>query len=227
MAVLVEAIRCILQQPDICSRYERGHLVFAAFGRGEDELNSAGFRVHHAGVKSTEDEMARLLQAADLFVCPSLEDNLPNSVMEAMACGLPVIGTSVGGIPDMVEHGVNGCLVNPGESISLARALRRMVDRPSDLNQMGRRSREICEKKFASGIQARAYTSLFEDLLAAPPTELRAPGNSGQASRSRLELNAAMLDCERKLRIRPSPVRLWWSKLRSLMMCPRHFLAKY
>jgi len=227
MAIVIEAIRCILQQPDICSRYERGDLVFAAFGRGEAELNSAGFRVHHLGVKTNEDDMARLLQIADLFVCPSLEDNLPNSVMEAMACGLPVIGTNVGGIPDMVENGTNGCLVNPGDPVSLARSVQRMLDKTTDLKQMGRRSREICEAKFGSGIQARAYTSLFEDLLATPPTKLRGPGNSGKANRSRLELNAAMLECERKLRISPSPVQLWWSKVRSLMRCSRHFLRKY
>jgi glycosyltransferase involved in cell wall biosynthesis len=217
IAILAEAIRCILKEPDISSRYEQGRLVFAAFGRGEDVLNAAGFRVHHGGVQSTETGMARLLQTADLFVCPSLEDNLPNTVMEAMACGLPVIGTNIGGIPDMVEDGVNGCLVNPGDSASLACALRRMLDETIDLKQMGRRSREICEAKFGSGTQARAYTALFEDLLAAAPPGLQAPVNSDAASRSRLDLKAAMLDCEDKLGIRSSPERRWWSKTRSLI----------
>jgi len=161
--------------------------------------------------------MARLLQNADLFVCPSLEDNLPNTVMEAMACGLPVIGTNVGGIPDMVESGVNGYLVKPGDSASLACALQRMLDKTTDLKQMGRRSREICEAKFGGGTQARAYTALFEELLAAAPSKLRAPVRSEEANKSRLDLKTAMLDCENMLGICPSPKRRWWYKTWSLM----------
>lgn len=227
IAILLEAIRCILKKHDIRCRYEQGQLVFAAFGRGEDMLNTAGFRLHHGGVQYTECGMARLLQTADLFVCPSLEDNLPNTVMEAMACGLPVIGTNVGGIPDMVESGVNGWLVEPGDSANLACALQRMLDKTTDLKQMGRRSREICEAKFGSGIQARAYTALFEELLVAAPPKLMAPVSSDVATRSRLDLKAAMLDCENKLGICLSLEKRWWYKIWSFMRYPCQLFGRH
>ncbi|MEO7174360.1 MAG: glycosyltransferase family 4 protein [Saprospiraceae bacterium] len=65
-------------------------------------------------------EIVGAYQAADVFVIPSLEDNLPNTVMEAMACGTPVIGFATGGIPEMVDHLINGYLTETGNSQGLA-----------------------------------------------------------------------------------------------------------
>ena len=214
---LFEAIRIMLQKPDVRARYDRGLLIFAAFGRGEDVLNSAGFRVHHVGVKRNENEMADLLRAADLYVCPSLEDNLPNTVMEAMACGLPVVGTNVGGIPDMVEDGVNGRLANPVDPYGLSDVLHEMLYESADRTGMGQRSREICEIRFGNGTQARAYAAFFEELLATAPIKLRAPENFEAASKSRHNLKMAMLDCEKQLRLRPSLAGQFWSKAKVFM----------
>lgn len=66
------------------------------------------FPVYSLGYLSGDAAMAQLYQAVDLFVTPSLEENLPNTIMEAMACGTPCVGFHVGGIPEMIDHQVNG-----------------------------------------------------------------------------------------------------------------------
>lgn len=66
------------------------------------------------------DSMADLYRSADLMLNPSLVDNSPNSVIEAIACGIPVISSNVGGIPDLVQHGVDAILITPGDPALLS-----------------------------------------------------------------------------------------------------------
>ena len=62
------------------------------------------FKVYSTGYVSDEPRMADLYRAADLFVTPSLEENLPNTLMESLACGTPCVGFEVGGIPEMIDQ---------------------------------------------------------------------------------------------------------------------------
>lgn len=73
-------------------------------------------------IKGTEN-MVDVYSAADIFVTPSMEENLPNTIMEAMACGTPCVGFAVGGIPEMIEHRQNGYVVNAFEPIDLAQGI--------------------------------------------------------------------------------------------------------
>ena len=74
------------------------------------------------------DALPRLYAAADCMVNPSTVDNMPISLLEAFACGLPVVSTDAGGIPDMVEHGVTGLLVPAGDADAMAREICRVLD---------------------------------------------------------------------------------------------------
>jgi glycosyltransferase involved in cell wall biosynthesis len=104
--------------------------------------------------------MAIVYSAADLFVIPSLIDNLPNTAIEAICCGTPVVGFNTGGIPDIIEHGVNGLLANEFNAESLAiqigAALKDLHSFDSD--KVSARAREKYELKR----QAQAYLELFE-----------------------------------------------------------------
>ncbi len=87
-------------------------------------------------------ETEKLYSAFDAFVLPSLFEGLPMSAIEAMAAACPVVATRVGGVAEVVEHGVTGLLVEPAESDQLAGALRHLIEQPDLCKQMGARGRE-------------------------------------------------------------------------------------
>ena len=109
--------------------------------------------------------LALAYSAADIFVCPSRRDNLPNTIMEAMACGTPVAAFAVGGIPDMVEDGLNGCLAKPQDSQELTRAIEHLLQDPERRQRMGLAAREKVEREFSLPLIVQRYTRLYEDIL--------------------------------------------------------------
>jgi glycosyltransferase involved in cell wall biosynthesis len=95
------------------------------------------------------DEKRAWLRRAGVFVLPSHAEGLPMSLLEAMAAGLPVVASAVGGIPDVVQHGVNGLLVAPGDEVDLLRALRRMLRDPRRAATLGAAARETVRARHA------------------------------------------------------------------------------
>ncbi|MFO0180934.1 MAG: glycosyltransferase, partial [bacterium] len=79
------------------------------------------------GWLSGQDKL-NVVEQADIIVLPSLSEGMPNALLEAMAAGLPVVASSVGGIPDLVKDGYSGVLVSPNDPIALASALKRLVE---------------------------------------------------------------------------------------------------
>jgi glycosyltransferase involved in cell wall biosynthesis len=105
-------------------------LVFVGSGRESTKINGNG-RSRLVGVQPHRD-IPKWMNACDVLCLPSLSEGLPNVALEAMACGLPVVASRVGGVPEIVEHGVNGLLVPAGESHALAAALREALTRSWD-----------------------------------------------------------------------------------------------
>ena len=122
----------------------------------------------HPCVTTGELTSERLLSfaysAADVLVCPSREDNLPNVVLEAMACGTPVIGFHIGGIPDMVRPGKTGLLAVPEDVRSLREAIETVLKDASLRASMSRECRHVAEKEYALELQADRYLRLYEEL---------------------------------------------------------------
>ena len=94
----------------------------ALFGQGDGQqlAREIPYPVYPLGQLRSGEEMALAYNAADLFVTPSLEENLPNTIMEAMACGLPCAGFRIGGIPEMIDHKRNGFLADYKSAEDLA-----------------------------------------------------------------------------------------------------------
>jgi glycosyltransferase involved in cell wall biosynthesis len=138
--------------------------ALVSLGRGDSpKLKSNLPHIHLGGV--TGDRMiAAVYSMADVFVIPSLQDNLPNTVLEAMACGAPVVGFRVGGIPDMVRDGVNGLLVPPNDIAGLASAIEALLGDMSRRVAMGNASRTIAEREYTRRLQAERYLSLYRSL---------------------------------------------------------------
>lgn len=126
---------------------------------------SSHLPVHSLGFISDPERIALAYAAADIFVIPSLEDNLPNSVMEAIACGTPVAGFEVGGIPDMVRHGENGLLAAAQDSTQLGNHMLQLLSDDIMREKMGLRAREIAIAEYSLEIQAKRHMALYTSLL--------------------------------------------------------------
>ena len=123
------------------------------------------FSLISLGRLSDQVSLTLAYSAADVFVCPSRQDNLPNTVLESLACGTPVAAFAVGGIPDMVEHGLNGYCAAPEDTHDLAVGIALLLG-DADLRQrMGQAGREKVEREFSSSVVARRYMALYENIL--------------------------------------------------------------
>ena len=89
-----------------------------------------------------------LLKSFDIFVQPSLSEGLGSAIMEAMACSLPVIGSRVGGIPELIRDGENGLLVPPADAEKLSKAIQQLLDNPEVCRDMGLKGRKMVEEEF-------------------------------------------------------------------------------
>jgi len=103
--------------------------------------------------------------ASDAFVFPTLYEGLAKALLEAMACGLPVVATNVGGNPDVITHGETGLLIEPDNVDQLADALIKVLSEPSLARDMGLRARGIMEKHFTWKVAARKIMAIYEEML--------------------------------------------------------------
>jgi glycosyltransferase involved in cell wall biosynthesis len=110
------------------------------------------------------DGMRIAYQASDVFVMPSLEENLPNTVLESISCGTPVAGFQTGGVPEMIDHAINGYLATIGDVEGLANAIESIINH-QDPNKL----RDACLSKvydsFLPHHIGQAYLSLFEEIV--------------------------------------------------------------
>lgn len=129
--------------------------------------------------QSPRDAVIDLYHRADMLVIPSLcEEPFGLPIAEAMACGLPCIGSNAGGIPELIEHEGTGLLVSRGDTTRLADALRRLAHDPAARERLGRRGRERAERLLDWSVPAARLEALYERALACPAhrkrTECRA-----------------------------------------------------
>jgi glycosyltransferase involved in cell wall biosynthesis len=104
-------------------------------------------------------------KAIDIHVHASLIDSLPNAIIESMSLGKPAVATSVGGIPEMVEHEKTGLIVPPGDPDALAQALLRLLREPEMAQRLGKAARNRYQKRYRPEVMTRKLESLFTDLV--------------------------------------------------------------
>jgi len=143
-------------------------LALATFGAA-GAAPVAGLPHHALGQIEDDAALAAAYAAADLFVAPSREDNLPNTVAEAAACGLPVAAFAVGGMGDLVEHGASGYLARPRDPDDLAAGVAHILADGPRRAAMGARARALAEARLDARRQARKYLALYESLAEGLP----------------------------------------------------------
>jgi glycosyltransferase involved in cell wall biosynthesis len=148
------------------------YLLLVGAGELEDAVREqvAGLglqgRVRFLGIRA---DVADILRASDVFVLSSRWEGNPMSVMEAMAAGLPVVSTAVGGVPELVREGETGLLVPSEDAGALAQALQALVDDPAHRQAMGAAARRHAVARFDIRHTVRRYEQLYEKLLTQRP----------------------------------------------------------
>jgi glycosyltransferase involved in cell wall biosynthesis len=154
--------KALLQLPEK-NLSEPPDLVVLGGGRVSDEI-ALRFRVYDVRVQGDE-ELTTLYSACDVLIAPSREDNLPLTVLEAMACKTPCVAFHIGGMPDVIEHKINGYLATPFDSNDLAEGIFWLLS-GSKLRQIGEKAAETIANGFTAVQEAQLYLKLYQEKLA-------------------------------------------------------------
>jgi sugar transferase (PEP-CTERM/EpsH1 system associated) len=119
-----------------------------------------------AWLPGERDDVPRIMRGLDLFVLPSLSEGISNTVLEAMASGLPVVATAVGGNPELIDDGVTGTLVPRGDVARMTQAIRAYVENPELCRRHGLEARRAAERRFSMDAMVHAYLTIYDGLLA-------------------------------------------------------------
>lgn len=167
----------------VASRRENVEFLVVGAGRLGPELRERaielglGRRVHFLGER---EDVPSILKLLDVFVLTSRSEGVPNAVMEAMAAGLPVVATRVGGVPEIVVDGTTGVLVDEGDSEKLAEAMLGLLDDPARAELMGNAGAQIARDRYDVGAVVTRVESAFGALMCATGAAL--PFCSGVAA---------------------------------------------
>ncbi len=141
------------------------HLNLLVVGKGE-AIDSFDLKLSYSLLGSIRpSNMPELYSESDLMIVPSLQDNLPNTIMEAMSCSCPVVGFKTGGIPEMIEDEVTGYLAEKASVSSFKDAIQRFLDNPNK-KEMGAKARKRVEEKYAEEVVVKQYFAHYQKLLA-------------------------------------------------------------
>lgn len=150
--------------PEI-SRGERRMLLIVGDGPLGGRLRNDYGRLESVRFTGWEKDTLRYLQAADIFVLPSLGEGMSNALIEAMSCGLTCVATEIGGNTEVITHGCNGILVAPGKAAALIEGVNRVANDPPARESIGRAARSFVEENLSLGIIAEKYEMVYHDML--------------------------------------------------------------
>ena len=125
-----------------------------------NDFDNLPFKAHQLGRLTDFTQIALAYSAASVFVIPSLEENLPNTIMESMACGTPVVGFEIGGIPEMIDHQNNGYLANYRSAEDLAKGMAWILENPN-YAQLCQNARIKVLTNYAEDVVAKRYAALY------------------------------------------------------------------
>ncbi len=144
----------------------RDRIEILVFGKANNEMiKSIPYKCHYFGNIKSEEEVIACYNSADIFIAPSLQDNLPNTVVESLSCGTPVVAFNVGGLSDMIDHLENGFLAQSGSVEDLVNGINWYLDKRANINQIRNKARDKAVKNFSQHVVARQYKELYNSLI--------------------------------------------------------------
>jgi glycosyltransferase involved in cell wall biosynthesis len=140
------------------------NMLLVSMGAGTSTMNDVVPHLH-LGYIGNDRLRSMVYSAADVFVIPSLQESFGQTVIEAIACGTPVVGFAVGGIPDMVRPGITGLLVSTENVLELRDAISAILQNPVLRAEMSQNCRRIAVAEYSFEIQSRSYIELYRSLI--------------------------------------------------------------
>lgn len=155
--LLLEALGLLARDPRIAADTE-----LLVFGPASEGLAAIGLPVRHVGQVADERRLAQLYAAADVFAAPSMQDNLPNTVVESLACGTPCVAFAVGGLPELLTHRATGWLARPFDTGDFCAGLKFLLE-----NRLRERCRSDALARHGMDFVATQYLALYREMLQA------------------------------------------------------------
>jgi glycosyltransferase involved in cell wall biosynthesis len=135
------------------------------FGKNKHfDVSTLPFPVHQLNVISSPTDMAEIYSLANVYVSASIEDNLPNTIMEAMACGTPTVAFNTGGIPDLIDHQQNGYLAEFESAADLAAGIKQILT-SANADEFSAAARDKVLREFNNDKVAGQYIRLYNTIL--------------------------------------------------------------
>jgi glycosyltransferase involved in cell wall biosynthesis len=162
--LLAAAARLLVRHPQL-------RFIIAGDGPRLGELRELAQTLRIAGSVTFRghcEDVPAVLAEADAFVLPSRSEAFPNGAIEAMAAGLPVVASAVGGLLDLIEDGRTGVLVRPDDPIALAHALEALIGSPEAAADLGANAREEVTRRYSFDRMVRAFEDLYLSRLGTP-----------------------------------------------------------
>ncbi|MFD2148209.1 glycosyltransferase family 4 protein [Mucilaginibacter antarcticus] len=159
-----KGISYLVEALDVLKRYEdAGNIEMVIFGKNKHfDVTTLPFKVYELNLLTSADDLAEVYSLADVFVTSSIEDNLPNTVMEALSCGTPVVAFNTGGIPEMVDHLQNGYLAQFKHPADMAKGLYEMLNGDA---QLAVNARQKVLDNYTNQLVADQYINLYQSVL--------------------------------------------------------------
>jgi len=154
---------------DIAVTFPNARLILLGSGPLLDEMRRKALQLEIADAvqfRGHVHEIADFLRAADIFVLPSLQEGMPNSLLEAMACGLPPVATRIGGVVDIIRNGENGVLVEAGDGKALTAGLRRLLADKKFTDDIAENALRTIQDMFSLDSIISQYLELYQKMLA-------------------------------------------------------------
>ena len=162
IAYLIEAVGHLAER---CPELKSDTSIAILGGHAEEVADQLALPVHPLGYVSDEPTIVSVYNAADVFVTPSLEDNLPNTIMEAMACGVHCVGFRVGGIPEMIDHKRNGYVADFRNSNDLAAGMEWVLN-GADRSELSRQAMRKVSQNYSQTSVALRYVEVYQQAIA-------------------------------------------------------------
>lgn len=162
MSYFVEAIKkMVSENPNLAENTA----IAILGGHSDDIVEDLPMKSYSLGYIGNEKEIVNVYNSADMFVLSSVEDNLPNTIMEAMACGVPCVGFNVGGIPEMIDHKKNGYVANYKDAADLAEGMRWVLD-GADIKELSRQAVAKVASHYSQRAVALRYIDIYNEAMA-------------------------------------------------------------